>query len=173
MRGILLALVAVALLSAGCGGSNSSSPAASASSSTASRSDSSPTQPATVPTWTVEEAGQRYLVMTKKGNADIARLTRLTDSDSLADFQSVCKDIADDMVSILEAAQSGKWPTRVRPVMRQWSKAVAEQRSYFAQCARAETIADAHDALTPLGQRNSSDESALVRAALRLDVPQA
>ena len=173
MRHVVVAVAAVALLATGCGSSNSSSPAASASSPTASTTDSGPTLGTAAPPWTIREAGRHYLSMTEKGIADIERLKGLADSAPLSDVQSVCKDIADDMVSMLSAARSGNWPTHVQPLMQQWSKAVAEQRTFFAQCARAESIADAHDALNPVGQRNSADESALVRAALGLGAPQA
>ena len=172
MRYVVVALAAGALVVGGCGNSDSSSPAASGSSPTASTSDSVP-QSATGSTWTVEEAGRHYLAITKKGIADINRLKALEDSAPLSDIQSACGAVSDDMFSMVLAAESGKWPPPVQSLMREWTQAIGEQRSFFAQCARADTIADAHDALTPLGQRNSADESALVRAALGLSGPQA
>ena len=172
MRHVVVALAAVAMVVNGCGNNDSSSPAGSGSSPTASTSDSG-SQSATASTWTVEEAGRHYLAMTRKGIADINRLKVLEDSAPLSDIQSGCGAVSDDMFSMMLAAESGKWPPRVQSLMREWTQAIAEQRSFFAQCARAGTIADAHDALTPLGQRNSADESALVRAALGLSGPQA
>ena len=172
MRHVVIALAAVALVVSGCGNNDSSSPAVTGSSPTASTSDSG-SQSATASTWTVEEAGRHYLAMTRKGTADINRLKVLEDSTPLSDIQSACGAVSDDMFSMMLAAESGKWPPRVQSLMREWTQAIAEQRSFFAQCARADTIADAHDALTPLGQRNSADESALVRAALGLSGPQA
>jgi hypothetical protein len=160
---------AVALLATGCGGGTSSSPAASASSPTGSTLGGGPLQP----TWTVEEAGQHYLAMTSQTIIDINRLKGLPDSASLAELTSGCGDIAVDMVSMLSEAKSGNWPTQVQPLMQQWSEAVAEQRAFFAHCSSADTIADAHDALSPVGEHNSADESAQVRAALGLGPPQA
>ena len=169
MRHAVVAMGAVALLMTGCGGTNSSTPAASASSPTGSTPGGGPPQS----TWTVEEAGQHYLAMTSKAIVDINRLKGLPDSAPLTDLTSGCGDIADDMVSMLSEAQSGHWPAQVQPLMQQWSQAVAEQRTFFAQCSTAESIADARAALSPVGEHNSADESAQVRAALGLGSPQA
>jgi hypothetical protein len=168
MRHAVVAMGAVALLATGCG-SNTSSPAASASSPTASTSGGGATQP----TWTVEEAGRHYLTMTSTTIADLNRLKGLPDSAPLTELTTGCGDIADDMVSMLSDAQSGNWPTEVQSLMQQWSKAIAEQRSFFAQCSTAETITDARAALSPVAEHNSADESAQVRAALGLGPPQA
>jgi hypothetical protein len=169
MRHAVVALGALALLTTGCGGTTSSSPAASASSPTGSTSAGGPLQP----TWTVEEAGQHYLAMTSQTIADINRLKGLPDSVPLAALTSGCGDVADDMVSMLSEAQSGHWPAQVQPLMEQWSKAVDEQRAFFAACSSAQTISDAQAALSPVAEHNSADESAQVRAALGLGPPQA
>ncbi len=162
MRHAVVAMGAVALLVTGCGSNTSSS-------TTGATSDGGTTQP----TWTVEEAGRHYLAMTSKTIADLNRLKGVPDSAPLSDLTSGCGDVADDMVSMLSEAQSGNWPTQVQPLMDQWSKAIDEQRTFFAQCSSAETITDARAALTPIGEHNSADESAQVRAALGLGAPQA
>ncbi len=169
MRHAVVAMSALALLATGCGSDTSSSPAASASSPPGSTSDGGATQP----TWTVEEAGRHYLAMTSKTIADLNRLKAMPDSAPLADLTSGCGDIADDMVSMLSEAKSGNWPAEVESLMQQWSKAIAEQHTFFARCSTAETITDAHAALSPVAEHNSADESAQVRAALGLGPPQA
>ena len=169
MKRVLVVVGAVALLSAGCGNGDSSSPAASASSPSGTTSGSS----ASEPTWTVQEAGQHYLAMTRTTIADINRLKGLPDTTPVPVLTSACQAIADDMGTMLADADAGSWPTQVQPLMDQWSTAVTEQRAFFAQCGSAETIADAQAALTPVGEHNSVDESAAVRAALGLGPPQA
>ncbi len=169
MRHAVIAMGAVALLATGCGSNTSSSPEASASSPTGSTSDGGATQP----TWTVEEAGRHYLAMTSKTITDLNRLKGLPDSAPLTVLTSGCGDIADDMGAMLTEAQSGSWPAEVQSLMQEWSKAIDEQRTFFAQCSTAETITDAQAALTPVAEHNSADESAQVRAALGLGPPQA
>jgi hypothetical protein len=160
MRIAWAALGAVVVLLAGCG-SDSSDPAADTSTPVTQTTTSSET-------WTINEAARQYLAMTKQGNADLDRLQKLNDSSSLDDVTTICRALADDTHAMLPTARSDQWPDQVKPLMKAWAKAVADERSGFVRCGKASSIAEAAAAITTIASKNSADETALVKTALGL-----
>lgn len=133
VRRTVAAVVIVPVLAA-CGSSPSSTSSAPPSTPAATRSTSAQT------TWTVTEAGQKYLAMIKSSNTAISALSKLfgkpLTAANISATAAACSNAANAITTLLHGLAAGNWPAKVQQPVATVMTDASTIRTDFASCAQ-------------------------------------